>query len=66
MNQASAGDLEELCKKAIDKCKKEAEMIRKGNEKVAMRLVGEVMKLSQGQADPKKAREIILQILQNA
>lgn len=64
LKPAPAGDLKELCEKAITKCKKEAEMVRKGNEKVAMRLVGEVMKLSQGRADPKKAREIILQILQ--
>jgi aspartyl-tRNA(Asn)/glutamyl-tRNA(Gln) amidotransferase subunit B len=63
-DKASNGDLQDMCKKAIEKCKKEAEMVRKGNEKVAMRLVGEVMKISKGQADPKKAREIILQILQ--
>jgi aspartyl-tRNA(Asn)/glutamyl-tRNA(Gln) amidotransferase subunit B len=42
---------------------KEADAVRKGNPKVAMRLVGEVMKRSNGRADAKRAREIILEIL---
>lgn len=63
LKPASADDLLGLCRGAIERCSKEADMVRKGNEKVAMRLVGEVMKQSQGRADGKKAREIILGIL---
>lgn len=65
-SSAAAGgdDLEEICRKAIETRQKEADMVRKGNDKVVMRLIGEVMKLSQGRADAKKAREIILQMLQ--
>lgn len=37
--------------------------MRKGKEKVVMRLVGQVMKDSKGTADAKKAREILLSIL---
>lgn len=40
-----------------------AAAVRKGNEKVAMRLVGEVMKISGGRADAKKARGVILDLL---
>jgi aspartyl-tRNA(Asn)/glutamyl-tRNA(Gln) amidotransferase subunit B len=60
---SSSADLTALCQQAVDKLPDVAESIRKGNEKVAMRLVGEVMKISGGKADAKKAREIILALV---
>jgi aspartyl-tRNA(Asn)/glutamyl-tRNA(Gln) amidotransferase subunit B len=47
----------------VDSLPDVANVIRKGNEKPVMRLVGEVMKRSKGRADPKKARKILLDIL---
>jgi aspartyl-tRNA(Asn)/glutamyl-tRNA(Gln) amidotransferase subunit B len=63
LTPVSSDDLRGTCEAAIAALPKEADAIRKGNQKVAMRLVGEVMKRSQGRADAKKAREIILEIL---
>ncbi len=40
-----------------------AENVRKGKQKAVARIVGAVMKLSQGQADAQRAREIILEML---
>lgn len=59
----SSDDLRVLCEQAISRLPKEAELVRKGNEKVAMRIVGEVMKMSKGRADAKAATQIILGIL---
>ena len=58
-------DLEGICQQVIQVLPKESEAVRKGNDKVVMRLVGEVMKVSQGRADAKKAREILLGILKS-
>lgn len=60
---AAAEDLRATCEAAIAKLPKEADKVRKGNEKVVMRLVGEVMKMSEGSADAKRARELLLEIL---
>ncbi|BEJ00419.1 hypothetical protein CcaverHIS631_0502760 [Cutaneotrichosporon cavernicola] len=59
----STGDLDGLCQEVIAKLPKEADKVRKGNEKVVMRLVGEVMKMSKGTADAKRAREVLLALL---
>ncbi|GFZ52056.1 carbon-nitrogen ligase with glutamine as amido-N-donor [Saitozyma sp. JCM 24511] len=66
LTPVSSDDLRATCEAAIAALPKEADAVRKGNQKVAMRLVGEVMKRSQGRADAKKAREIILEILADA
>jgi aspartyl-tRNA(Asn)/glutamyl-tRNA(Gln) amidotransferase subunit B len=66
LTPVSSDDLRSTCEAAIAALPKEADAVRKGNQKVAMRLVGEVMKRSQGRADAKKAREIILEILADA
>ena len=55
--------LKELCQSVIDQLPAEAESVRKGKEKVVMRLVGQVMKDSKGTADAKKAREVLLSML---
>lgn len=61
-NDGSSG-LEELCAQIIDDLPKEVEKVRKGNEKVVMRLVGEVMKRTAGRADAQQAREVFLKAL---
>ena len=60
---SGADTLAELCRAVIEKLPAEAESVRKGKEKVVMRLVGQVMKDSKGTADAKKAREVLLSML---
>jgi aspartyl-tRNA(Asn)/glutamyl-tRNA(Gln) amidotransferase subunit B len=60
---SGADALVDLCRSVIEKLPAEAESVRKGKEKVVMRLVGQVMKDSKGTADAKKAREVLLSIL---
>ncbi|PWN22784.1 Glutamyl-tRNA amidotransferase B subunit [Microstroma glucosiphilum] len=59
----AGGELEQLCAKIINDLPKEAEKVRKGNDKVVMRLVGEVMKRTAGRADAQQAREVFLKSL---
>lgn len=59
----SAAALVDICQDVITKLPKEADKVRKGNEKVVMRLVGEVMKMSKGTADAKIAHATLLEIL---
>jgi aspartyl-tRNA(Asn)/glutamyl-tRNA(Gln) amidotransferase subunit B len=42
---------------------REVEKVRKGNDKVVMRLVGEVMKVSKGAADARAAHDLLLQLI---
>lgn len=60
---SGADTLAELCRAVIEELPAEAESVRKGKEKVVMRLVGQVMKDSKGTADAKKAREVLLSML---
>lgn len=62
---ASVEDLTETCKKAMNNQPKAVADFKKGNEKVVMRLVGEVMKLSGGKADAMKAKDILLDLLKD-
>ncbi|SPO41908.1 related to Glutamyl-tRNA(Gln) amidotransferase subunit B, mitochondrial [Pseudozyma flocculosa] len=59
----SRDDLLPLCRQAIEELKQEAEKVRKGNLKVAMRIVGQVMKMAKGRADAKVVHEVILEEL---
>lgn len=61
--RSSATDVVDLCRQAIEQLPKEAESVRKGNERVLMRLVGQVMKLSGGTADAQKARTTLMDLL---
>ncbi|WRT68671.1 aspartyl/glutamyl-tRNA(Asn/Gln) amidotransferase, B subunit [Kwoniella shivajii] len=56
-------DLEELSRKAISNQPKSVADYKKGNEKVIMRLIGEVMKLSKGTADAKKVKDVLVKLL---
>lgn len=61
---SSAGDLRALCEAAVRKLPREADKVRQGNDKVVMRLVGQVMKDSRGAADAQAARALLLQLIQ--
>lgn len=52
-----------ICQKAIERVPDVADAIRKGNEKGVMRLVGEVMKVSGGKADARRAKGVILDLI---
>ncbi len=64
LTSVSSDDLQGTCQTAIAKLPKEAESYRKGNVKVLQRFIGEVMKISGGRADAKRARAILIQLLQ--
>lgn len=59
-------ELEELCKAVIQKLPKEVESIRRGKVNVVMRLVGQVMKDSKGTADARKAKDILLSLIEQS
>ncbi|KAG9015844.1 hypothetical protein FRB93_012409 [Tulasnella sp. JGI-2019a] len=48
--------LKGFCEQAIQELPLEADLVRKGNDKVLMKIVGKVMKLSKGTADAKMVR----------
>ena len=56
----SREDVLPLCRAAIEALPQEAGKVRSGNVKVAMRIVGHVMKEAQGRADAKMVHEVIL------
>ncbi|WWC71303.1 aspartyl/glutamyl-tRNA(Asn/Gln) amidotransferase, B subunit [Kwoniella pini CBS 10737] len=58
-------DISEICQQAIKNQSKSVNDYKKGNEKVLMRLVGEVMKLSKGRADAKQVKEILVDLLKD-
>jgi aspartyl-tRNA(Asn)/glutamyl-tRNA(Gln) amidotransferase subunit B len=62
-SEDSSDSLKALCEQVIEKLPAEAESVRKGREKVVMRLVGQVMKDSKGTADAQKARTMLLAML---
>lgn len=59
----SAVDLVQLCQEVIEHLPVESEKVRNGNQKVLMRLIGEVMKRSKGRADAQRAREELTSLL---
>ncbi|KAF8603440.1 Glutamyl-tRNA amidotransferase B subunit [Ceratobasidium sp. AG-I] len=60
---SSAAELTGLCRTAIEMLPKESELVSKGNDKVLMKIVGQVMRLSKGAADAQAAREELLKQL---
>ncbi|CAE6477101.1 unnamed protein product [Rhizoctonia solani] len=60
---SSASELAALCRTAISMLPKESELVARGNDKVLMKVVGQVMRLSKGTADAQAAREELLQQL---
>lgn len=60
---SSADSLRALCEAAIAALPEEADVVRKGNERVIMKLVGRVMKESRGRADAKAVTDLLRNIL---
>lgn len=58
-----AGELEAVCKKAIGESPKAVEDFRSGNQKALQFIMGQVMKLTKGQASPKEVQEILKKML---
>jgi aspartyl-tRNA(Asn)/glutamyl-tRNA(Gln) amidotransferase subunit B len=56
-------ELTALCQQVIQDLPKESEKIRKGQEKVLARLIGEVMKRTKGRADAEVARTELMRLL---
>lgn len=60
-------ELRTLCEEIVSSCTKEVSDIRdRGQVKVYQRLVGNVMKRTQGRADAKRAREVLVELVEGA
>jgi len=60
---ASSKFLQRLCEDAINALPEEANVVRRGNERVIMKLVGKVMKDSRGRADARAVTELLKELL---
>ncbi|MDR2340180.1 MAG: Asp-tRNA(Asn)/Glu-tRNA(Gln) amidotransferase subunit GatB [Deltaproteobacteria bacterium] len=58
-----AGAIEGIIREVLQRHPKEAQSFKDGEEKVLSFLVGQVMKLSSGRADPRKAGELLREII---
>jgi aspartyl-tRNA(Asn)/glutamyl-tRNA(Gln) amidotransferase subunit B len=58
-------ELQVIINDVIDKFPKEAEMFRKGKKKLIGMFMGQVMKETNGNADPKKVQKILLKAFDN-
>lgn len=56
-------DLYRICIAGVEELPEEAELVRRGNSRVLMKLVGRVMKLSRGRADAQQVRKYLENIL---
>jgi aspartyl-tRNA(Asn)/glutamyl-tRNA(Gln) amidotransferase subunit B len=64
LQESAAEPLEEWCRLAADSLQDECEAYRGGNRRVMRRLVGEVMKLSKGSANPEETTRILQRMLE--
>lgn len=60
---SSTGGLQTLCEQAVTELPAESDLVRNGNDKVLMKIVGRVMKLSKGTADAQAVRAALLELL---
>jgi aspartyl-tRNA(Asn)/glutamyl-tRNA(Gln) amidotransferase subunit B len=58
-----SAEIERLCREAIEANPEKAEAFRQGNQALMGLFVGQVMKASRGQANPKQVNEILRQLL---
>jgi aspartyl-tRNA(Asn)/glutamyl-tRNA(Gln) amidotransferase subunit B len=56
-------DLYRFCITGVEELPEEAELVRRGNSRVMMKLVGRVMKLSRGRADAQRIRKYLEDML---
>jgi aspartyl-tRNA(Asn)/glutamyl-tRNA(Gln) amidotransferase subunit B len=52
-----------FCQQAIQALPREAELVRKGNDKVVMKMIGYVMKISGGRVDAKAVGKTLKEAL---
>ncbi|KAH9948793.1 Glutamyl-tRNA amidotransferase B subunit [Amylocystis lapponica] len=64
MSRGDGAELEKWCAEAIAALPEEAEVVRRGNEKVVNKIVGHVMKASRGTANAQAIRVTLLRMLQ--
>ena len=65
IQSSDSGELESFAKQAIEKFPTKVAEYRSGKTGLLGLFMGEVMKLSKGSADPKKASEIVKKMLEN-
>ena len=65
IQSSDSGELESFAKQAIEKFPAKVAEYRSGKTGLLGLFMGEVMKLSKGSADPKKASEIVKKMLEN-
>jgi len=63
LDAVDESDLYFFCETAVQELPEEAELVRQGNLKVLMKLVGKVMKLSRGRADAQLVRTYLEKVL---
>lgn len=51
-----------LCKEIVQACPEEVEAIRRGKNKVIMRLVGETLRRAKGRADPEHVQRLLTEL----
>ena len=61
--QSDAGELREICRRAIEAQPRAAEDVRAGKDKAIGALLGFVMKETSGAADPRLTRQLFLELL---
>ncbi len=63
LRASPSGSLAVQCQAAIDALPQESEAVRRGNQRVLMKLIGHVMKHSRGTANARDATELLRQML---
>ncbi len=63
MQVTDSGALEVACRAAVDGNPKQVEQYKKGNDKLIGYFVGQVMKATQGKANPEMVNEILKRLL---
>ena len=62
---SDSGEIEKMCKEAIEENPKVVEEVKSGNSGAVNFLVGQVMRKSQGKANPKEVNEIIKKLVES-
>jgi aspartyl-tRNA(Asn)/glutamyl-tRNA(Gln) amidotransferase subunit B len=65
IQSSDSGELELFAKQALEKFPQKVAEYKSGKTGLLGLFMGEVMKLSKGSADPKKASEIVKKMLEN-
>ena len=63
INQQNENNLEALIKEILDKNPQEKERFKNGEKKLTGFFIGQIMKASNGTADPKKINQLLNQLI---